>query len=66
MELCDRFGVTQFETALDHLLERNKLAFAQLLKTSIPDGKMYFEYVVLLNFKLYASDGSCSYQRLHG
>lgn len=35
-----------FESALDHLLERNKLAFAQLLKTSIPDGKMYFEYVV--------------------
>lgn len=66
MELCDRFGVAQFETALDHLLERNKLAFAKLLETSIPNDKMYFECVILFGSSFWVSHGSCSYQRLHG
>lgn len=57
-ELCDRFGVTQFETALDHLLERNKFAFAKLLKTSIPNDKMYFECVILFDLNLWVSHGS--------
>ncbi|KAJ7695422.1 Hydantoinase/oxoprolinase-domain-containing protein [Mycena rosella] len=41
-EMCIRFGRDAFETALDDLLERNKIAFAQLLKTSIPAGRMTF------------------------
>ncbi|KAJ7432905.1 Hydantoinase/oxoprolinase-domain-containing protein [Mycena galericulata] len=41
-EMCIRFGTEGFETALDDLLNRNKIAFAQLLKTSIPGGKMTF------------------------
>lgn len=41
-EMCVRFGTEAFETALDDLLDRNKIAFAQLLRTSIPAGKMTF------------------------
>ncbi|KAJ7637185.1 Hydantoinase/oxoprolinase-domain-containing protein [Roridomyces roridus] len=41
-EMCMRFGTKAFETALDDLLDRNKIAFAQLLKTNIPGGKMTF------------------------
>ncbi|KAJ7487787.1 Hydantoinase/oxoprolinase-domain-containing protein [Mycena latifolia] len=41
-EMCTRFGTEAFETALDDLLDRNKIAFAQLLKTSIPAGRMTF------------------------
>lgn len=40
--MCQRFGQPAFQTAVDELLERNKQAFARLLKTSIPDGKMHF------------------------
>jgi 5-oxoprolinase (ATP-hydrolysing) len=42
-ELCVRFGRAAYSTACDELLERNKTAFAMLLKRNIPDGKMYFE-----------------------
>lgn len=45
-EMCMRFGTEAFETALDDLLDRNKIAFAQLLKTNIPGGKMTFTCVV--------------------
>ncbi|KAF7350406.1 hypothetical protein MVEN_01345400 [Mycena venus] len=41
-EMCTRFGTEAFETALDDLLNRNKIAFAQLLKTSIPAKRMTF------------------------
>ncbi|KAJ7207148.1 Hydantoinase/oxoprolinase-domain-containing protein [Mycena pura] len=41
-EMCTRFGKAAFETALDELLERNKIAFAQLLKTKIPAMRMTF------------------------
>ncbi|KAJ7755337.1 Hydantoinase/oxoprolinase-domain-containing protein [Mycena maculata] len=41
-EMCTRFGTEAFETALDDLLDRKKIAFAQLLKTNIPAGKMTF------------------------
>jgi 5-oxoprolinase (ATP-hydrolysing) len=40
--MCIRFGTQAFETALDDLLDRNKIAFAQLLKTNIPAGRMTF------------------------
>jgi hypothetical protein len=43
-EMCTRFGTDAFERALDDLLDRNKIAFAQLLKTSIPAGRMTFRY----------------------
>ncbi|KAJ7274998.1 Hydantoinase/oxoprolinase-domain-containing protein [Mycena rebaudengoi] len=42
IEMCKRFGRNAFETALDSLLDRNKIAFAQLLKTNIPASKMTF------------------------
>ncbi|KAJ6631083.1 Hydantoinase/oxoprolinase-domain-containing protein [Mycena sp. CBHHK59/15] len=42
IEMCQRFGTEAFETALDDLLDRNKIAFARLLKTSIPGGRMTF------------------------
>ncbi|KAF7323952.1 hypothetical protein MKEN_00616700 [Mycena kentingensis (nom. inval.)] len=41
-EMCIRFGTTAFETALDDLLDRNKIAFAELLRTRIPAAKMTF------------------------
>ncbi|KAJ7336259.1 Hydantoinase/oxoprolinase-domain-containing protein [Mycena albidolilacea] len=41
-EMCIRFGTDAFETALDDLLDRNKVAFAQLLKTNIPARRMTF------------------------
>ncbi|KAJ7770468.1 Hydantoinase/oxoprolinase-domain-containing protein [Mycena metata] len=41
-EMCTRFGTEAFETALDDLLNRNKIAFAQLLKTNIPAKRMTF------------------------
>ncbi|KAF7349308.1 hypothetical protein MSAN_01720300 [Mycena sanguinolenta] len=41
-EMCTRFGTEAFETALNDLLDRNKIAFAQLLKTSIPARRMTF------------------------
>ncbi|KAF8189804.1 Hydantoinase/oxoprolinase-domain-containing protein [Mycena galopus ATCC 62051] len=41
-EMCTRFGTEAFETALDDLLDRNKIAFAQLLKTNIPARRMTF------------------------
>jgi hypothetical protein len=47
-EMCTRFGTEAFETALDDLLDRKKIAFAQLLKTSIPGGCMTFTYVAYI------------------
>ncbi|KAF7289919.1 hypothetical protein MIND_01366800 [Mycena indigotica] len=41
-EVCHRFGTVAFESALDVLLERNKVAFAELLRTKIPAGRMTF------------------------
>ncbi|KAJ7237290.1 Hydantoinase/oxoprolinase-domain-containing protein [Mycena haematopus] len=41
-EMCTRFGTEPFETALNDLLDRNRIAFAQLLKTNIPARRMTF------------------------
>ncbi|KAK7046636.1 Hydantoinase/oxoprolinase-domain-containing protein [Favolaschia claudopus] len=41
-EMCARFGTEAFEQALADLLDRNKMAFAQLLKTNIPARRMTF------------------------
>jgi len=43
--MCTRFGTEAFEKALDDLLDRNKIAFAQLLKTNIPAKRMIFSCV---------------------
>ncbi|KIJ53509.1 hypothetical protein M422DRAFT_241749 [Sphaerobolus stellatus SS14] len=42
-EMCDRFGRNAYSIACAELLERNRTAFARLLKTNIPDAKMHFE-----------------------
>ena len=43
LELCQRFGVDTYLQALDLMLERNKRAMSELIRTSIPDEELYFE-----------------------
>ncbi|MGB1885179.1 MAG: hydantoinase B/oxoprolinase family protein [Gammaproteobacteria bacterium] len=43
IELAERFGDDLFYSAMDELLERNKRAMAQLIKTTIPEAKQSFE-----------------------
>jgi N-methylhydantoinase B len=42
-ELCDRFGVDTLIAAMDELLERNRRAMVQLIRTTISEEKLYFE-----------------------
>jgi len=43
LELCRRFGVREYLKALDLMLARNKKAMGELIRTSIPEGELYFE-----------------------
>ncbi|MBT3534452.1 MAG: hydantoinase B/oxoprolinase family protein [Rhodospirillaceae bacterium] len=43
IENCERFGVDQFVTAMDAMLDRNKVAMGAILKQVIPETKQYFE-----------------------
>ena len=43
VENCERFGVDEFVTAMDEMLERNKRAMGAILKQVIPETKQYFE-----------------------
>ncbi|KAL0578437.1 hypothetical protein V5O48_003536 [Marasmius crinis-equi] len=43
LELVERFGLDQYEGALDVLLNRNRTAIEKLIRTSIPDEPIYFE-----------------------
>ena len=43
LELCDRFGVETYLGALDLMLDRNKRAMSELIRTSVPDEELYFE-----------------------
>ena len=42
-ELCDRFGVDTYVAACDELLERNRRAMLQLIRTTATEEKLYFE-----------------------
>jgi hypothetical protein len=43
IEMCDRFGVDTFVSALDAALERNRRAMAELIKRTIPEEELVFE-----------------------
>ena len=43
VENCKRFGVDEFVTAMDEMLDRNKRAMGTILKQVIPEQKQYFE-----------------------
>ncbi len=43
IEMCDRFGVDLFVSAMEASLERNRRAMAELIKRSIPEEEMVFE-----------------------
>ncbi len=43
IEMCDRFGVDRFVSAMEASLERNRRAMAELIKRSIPEEEMVFE-----------------------
>jgi N-methylhydantoinase B len=43
VENCERFGVDEFVTAMEEMLDRNKRAMGIILKQVIPETKQYFE-----------------------
>jgi len=43
IELSERFGDDVFYSAMDEMLERNKRAMRQLIKTNVPEKKQHFE-----------------------
>ena len=44
LELCHRFGVDTYVSAVNELLERNRRAMVQLIRTTVPENeKPYFE-----------------------
>ena len=44
LELCNRFGVDIYVSAVSELLERNRRAMLQLIRTTVPENeKQYFE-----------------------
>ena len=43
IEMADRFGVDVLVGAMDEMLERNKRAMGEILKTVVPETKQYFE-----------------------
>ena len=43
LELCERFGVDTYLGALDLMLDRNKRAMSELIRTSVPNEELYFE-----------------------
>lgn len=43
VELAERFGPMILQTALDQLLERNKIAVGKLIETAVPDEPIFFE-----------------------
>ena len=43
VENCERFGVDEFVTAMEDMLDRNKRAMGVILKQVIPETKQYFE-----------------------
>jgi N-methylhydantoinase B len=43
LDMCDRFGVDTYVKAVDMLLERNRRAMEQLIITTVPEEKIYFE-----------------------
>jgi 5-oxoprolinase (ATP-hydrolysing) len=42
-EFCDRFGQDVYCDALEMMLARNKKAMAELIRTAVPNEKLYFE-----------------------
>ena len=43
IEMCDRFGVDTYVSALDDALARNRRAMAQLIQRAIPEETLHFE-----------------------
>lgn len=43
VELAERFGDDVLQSAMDELLDRNRRAMAQLIRTTVPETKQYFE-----------------------
>jgi 5-oxoprolinase (ATP-hydrolysing) len=43
VEYCDRFGQGVYCDALEMMLARNKKAMAELIRTAVPNEKLYFE-----------------------
>ncbi len=43
IEMCDRFGVDMFVSAMEASLERNRRAMAELIKRTIPEEELIFE-----------------------
>ena len=49
LELCERFGVSTYLECLNLMLQRNKKAMAELIKTSVPQETLYFEVNAFFN-----------------
>jgi N-methylhydantoinase B len=43
IEMCDRFGVDNFVSALDAALERNRRAMGELIRRTVPEEELVFE-----------------------
>ncbi len=43
IEMCERFGVDVFTSALDSLLQRNHASMKQLIRDTVPEEKVHFE-----------------------
>ena len=43
IEMCDRFGVDTFVSALDAALERNRRAMGELIRRTVPEEELVFE-----------------------
>ncbi len=43
IEMCDRFGVDSYVSALDDALARNRRAMAQLIRRAVPEETLHFE-----------------------
>ena len=43
VEMCDRFGVDAYVSALDDALARNRRAMAQLIQRAVPEETLHFE-----------------------
>ncbi|GAB5031634.1 5-oxoprolinase [Nannochloropsis oceanica] len=67
LELCGRFGVKEYLKALDLMLERNKMAMGELIRTSIPQEELYFEdYVCDDSMGLGPFKICCTMEKLEG
>jgi N-methylhydantoinase B len=43
LEMCDRFGIDTYVSALDAALERNRRAMSQLIQRAVPEEELVFE-----------------------